>query len=121
MGQPFGQVTPSPKNTLSDRNGHHGEILCLAASEDGKWLVSGGRDKIVGVWNVEGESAKWLVGLRGHKDAITVCTINKVQSIVLITVAVDFITAIGQPDSSYSYRITISTSCSCFVVHSICH
>jgi ribosomal RNA-processing protein 9 len=55
--------------------GHKGEILDIAASEDGKWLVSGGRDKIVGVWDVSGEG-KWVAGMRGHKDAVTVSRIE---------------------------------------------
>lgn len=72
VGKPFGQAQLSgPKAKVSDA-GHKGEILCLAASEDGKWLVTGGRDKVVGVWNVEGEEPKWITGMRGHKDAITV-------------------------------------------------
>lgn len=53
-------------------NGHNGEILCLAASEDGKWLVSGGRDKVMGVWDVSEREPKWVTGLKGHKDAVTV-------------------------------------------------
>ncbi|ADV24458.1 ribosomal RNA-processing protein 9 [Cryptococcus gattii E566] len=52
-------------------NGHNGEILCLAASEDGKWLVSGGRDKVIGVWNVSEREPSWVAGLKGHKDAVT--------------------------------------------------
>ncbi|WVN91081.1 uncharacterized protein L203_106328 [Cryptococcus depauperatus CBS 7841] len=53
------------------QNGHQGEILCLAASEDGKWLVSGGQDKTVGVWDISGHDPKWVTAFKGHKDAIT--------------------------------------------------
>lgn len=54
--------------------GHDGEILCIAASEDGRYVVTGGRDKLVGVWNADGAEGevKWVAGLRGHKDAVTV-------------------------------------------------
>jgi ribosomal RNA-processing protein 9 len=77
--------------------GHKGTIYCLAASEDGKYVVTGGKDKLVGVWEVQpgsgnsvprrasvsakkrktkrkaGEGGvKWLRGLTGHKDAVTV-------------------------------------------------
>ena len=52
--------------------GHKGDILDVAASEDGKWLVTGGRDKIVGVWDVSGEEGAWVTGMKGHKDAVTV-------------------------------------------------
>ncbi|BGO91733.1 hypothetical protein NBRC10512_006215 [Rhodotorula toruloides] len=50
--------------------GHTDEILDLAISHDGKMLASAGRDKVIGCWNVEGESGKWLRGLGGHKDAV---------------------------------------------------
>lgn len=77
MGKPFGQAQLSGPKAKGGENGHQGEILCLAASEDGKYLVSGGRDRIVGVWNVEDDEAKWISGMRGHKDAITVsCSLS---------------------------------------------
>ncbi|WWC68182.1 uncharacterized protein I206_102105 [Kwoniella pini CBS 10737] len=64
IGKPFGQA-------VGDSDGHKGEILCIAASEDGKFVVTGGRDKVIGVWNVEGDEPVWVTGLRGHKDAVT--------------------------------------------------
>jgi ribosomal RNA-processing protein 9 len=70
VGKPFGQARAGPSKTESE--GHRGEILCLAASEDGKWLVSGGRDKVIGVWDVSGVQPVWRAGMRGHKDAVTV-------------------------------------------------
>lgn len=69
-GLPFGR---SPKVVLGEApQGHRGELLALAASEDGKFLVSAGRDKVIGVWNVEGDEPQWVAGIKGHKDAITV-------------------------------------------------
>lgn len=69
-GKPFGQARPGPSTELT---GHTGEILSIAASEDGRWLVSGGRDKVIGVWDVSGEGEPiWRTGMRGHKDAISV-------------------------------------------------
>jgi ribosomal RNA-processing protein 9 len=112
MGSPFGQIhsmdTKSgkkggkasqnggksnggggKKNGVSDKlaqQGHTGAVLCLVASEDGKYLITGGKDKIIGVWSVEPvlpgstsepETAgvKWMRGLTGHKDAVTVRTV----------------------------------------------
>lgn len=62
------------KNTplRSEEGGHKGAILSMAASEDGKWLVTGGQDKIVGVWDVSGDEPRWAAGMRGHKDAVAV-------------------------------------------------
>lgn len=72
LGKPFGQARFIGPKVEAAGSGHKGEILCLAASEDDAWLVSGGRDKVVGVWRVKGGS-RWVTGMRGHKDAITVC------------------------------------------------
>lgn len=55
--------------------GHTDEILDLAISHDGKLLASAGRDKVIGCWDVEGESGKWVRGLAGHKDVVGVRTI----------------------------------------------
>ncbi|GFZ51616.1 hypothetical protein JCM24511_09383 [Saitozyma sp. JCM 24511] len=69
VGKPFGQARAGP--SMTEVEGHRGEILCLAASEDGRWLVSGGRDKAIGVWDVSGDQPAWKAGMRGHKDAVT--------------------------------------------------
>jgi WD40 repeat protein len=39
-------------------------------SGDGKYLASGGRDRKVGVWDVEKE--EWVKGFPGHRDTISV-------------------------------------------------
>lgn len=45
-------------------------MLALALSGDGKYLASGGKDRKVGVWDVEKE--EWVKGFGGHKDSISV-------------------------------------------------
>lgn len=62
------------KNTPlhSPEGGHTGPVFCLAASEDGKWVVTGGQDRVIGVWDVSGDEPVWVTGMRGHKDAVTV-------------------------------------------------
>lgn len=106
IGSPFGQIHTGDKKTgkkngskgkpgknkvntkvngVNDKAGsagHTGAVLCLAASEDGKYLLTGGKDKVIGVWQVDaasdvpedgsGAAVKWLRGLSGHKDAVTV-------------------------------------------------
>jgi ribosomal RNA-processing protein 9 len=102
VGAPFGQSQAGEKKTgkkggkgkqvvkkvngKQDKavasQGHAGAILCLAASEDGKYLLTGGKDKVIGVWQVESPisneegatdvEVKWMRGLGGHKDAVTV-------------------------------------------------
>ncbi|ORY21246.1 WD40-repeat-containing domain protein [Naematelia encephala] len=71
VGKPFGPARVSGPKVAGASQGHIGEILCLAVSEDGRYLVSGGRDKIVGVWDVESDEAIWKAGIRGHKDAVS--------------------------------------------------
>ena len=57
---------------------HKGEILCIAASEDGKYLATGGRDKIIGVWDISGDEPVYKRGIPGHKDAVTSLSIPPV-------------------------------------------
>ena len=52
--------------------GHTDEILALALSSDGKILASAGRDKRLGVWDVSGDTPKWIRSFGGHRDIISV-------------------------------------------------
>ena len=54
-----------------DLAGHSDEIWALSLSSDGKHLATGGKDRRVGIWDVE--KGLWLKGFRGHKDSISVC------------------------------------------------
>lgn len=85
------------KQTSTASSGHKGSIYCIAASEDGRYVVTGGKDKMVGVWEVQPGSStaiprrasakakkrrsgkksgdggvQWVRGLMGHKDSVTV-------------------------------------------------
>ncbi|KAI1199565.1 WD40 repeat-like protein [Nemania serpens] len=53
-----------------DKNfkGHVGQILCVAASDDGKYVVTGGDDKRIVVWD---SSLKPLRVFTQHRDAVT--------------------------------------------------
>ncbi|KAI1367397.1 WD40-repeat-containing domain protein [Xylaria arbuscula] len=53
-----------------DKNykGHVGQILCVAASDDGKYVVTGGDDKRIVVWD---SSLKPLRVFTHHRDAVT--------------------------------------------------
>ncbi|KAG7093625.1 hypothetical protein E1B28_007289 [Marasmius oreades] len=55
-----------------DTKGHTDEVLALAVSHDGKYLVSGGRDRKIGVWDAD--KCDWIksfVGPSGHRDGIS--------------------------------------------------
>ncbi|EAU84125.2 Rnu3ip2 protein [Coprinopsis cinerea okayama7 len=58
--------------------GHTDEILGLAVSGDEKLLASAGRDKTVGIWDLEAD--KWVKGFSGHlahKDAVSSVAFKK--------------------------------------------
>ncbi|KAF8463760.1 WD40-repeat-containing domain protein [Gautieria morchelliformis] len=59
----------------SELSGHSDEVLALALSGDGKYLVSGGKDRTVGVWDVIGLA--WVKGFVGHKDTISALSFRK--------------------------------------------
>lgn len=49
--------------------GHKGHVLCLAVTSDGKFLASGGRDKIIHIWDPD--SLQHVHTFKGHKDAVS--------------------------------------------------
>ncbi|KAF7978547.1 hypothetical protein HWV62_45456 [Athelia sp. TMB] len=55
--------------------GHTDEVLALALSGDGKYLASGGKDRRVGIWDVEDD--KWVKGFGGHKDTVSALAFRK--------------------------------------------
>lgn len=57
-------------HAANEIRGHVDEILALALSSDGKYLVSGGRDRRLGVWDAE--KNEWIRSFGGHRDMITV-------------------------------------------------
>ncbi|KAI9346801.1 WD40-repeat-containing domain protein [Zopfochytrium polystomum] len=48
--------------------GHHDQILCLAASFDGQYIATGGRDKAIHIWSVADN--KHLGVFTQHRDAV---------------------------------------------------
>ena len=52
-------------------HGHSGEILALSLTTDGTLLASAGTDRLLGSWDVSGDSCKWVKGYKGHKDTIS--------------------------------------------------
>ncbi|KAF4579586.1 pre-rRNA processing protein [Pleurotus pulmonarius] len=72
-GKGKGKVPPA-----GDVKGHTDEVLALALSSDGKYLVSGGRDRRVVVWDAE--KAEWIKCFTGpmcHRDAVSSLSFRK--------------------------------------------
>jgi WD40 repeat protein len=72
-----GQVNANATSCFADarnpdgilRAGHSGSVQALAFSSDGRWLASGGYDKVIIVWNLSSGREEFRLG--GHKNATT--------------------------------------------------
>ena len=53
-----------------DVDGHTDEVWVLALSPDGRLLESGGKDRKVGVWDVEKDV--WVKGFKNHRQGVSV-------------------------------------------------
>ncbi|KAH7929245.1 WD40 repeat-like protein [Leucogyrophana mollusca] len=77
----FHKKRPEPKGkgkekaTSHDIEGHTDELLAVAVSSDGKFLASGGKDRKVGIWDVEKE--EWVKGFWAHKDWVSSLVFRK--------------------------------------------
>ncbi|KAI5121593.1 hypothetical protein M0805_009464 [Coniferiporia weirii] len=69
-----------------DVQGHTDEVLTLALSDDGKYLASGGKDRMLVVWDAE--KGEWLRSFGGHKDTISSLAFRK-SSNQLYTASLD--------------------------------
>jgi hypothetical protein len=56
--------------------GHRDELWSIAVSSDGKYLASGGKDRRIGLWDLQ--KGSWIKGFTGHKDSISVRKIFEV-------------------------------------------
>ncbi|RPD58341.1 WD40 repeat-like protein [Lentinus tigrinus ALCF2SS1-7] len=63
--------------STDELHGHTDEVWALAVSPDGKYLASGGKDRRVGVWDVE--KNEWVKGFGGHRDCISALAFRKAQ------------------------------------------
>lgn len=57
--------------TPGQGQGHSDEIWALTSSSDGKYLISGGKDRRICVWSLESGETSFVRALGGHKDSIT--------------------------------------------------
>ena len=58
------------RGTHPDKQASNGEILSVAISSDGRYVVSGGRDNVIRVFDARAAQAEVKV-MSGHRDAIT--------------------------------------------------
>lgn len=58
------------KTSPAGQQSHHGEILAVAVTHDGRYVVSGARDSIIRVFDSRVQYAQ-VQELKGHRDAVT--------------------------------------------------
>ncbi|RPA95990.1 WD40 repeat-like protein [Choiromyces venosus 120613-1] len=63
------------KENAQDFQGHAGPILCVAASQDGKFVATGGQDTRIVVWDAE--LMKALKVFKFHRGAVTGLTFRR--------------------------------------------
>ncbi len=66
--------------TPETEDGHTSEILALAVSWDGRYLASGGRDKLLRVWDAR--TGARVEAFKGHRDAISCLAFRRNTSTV---------------------------------------
>ena len=61
---------PSSTGSLCTQSftGHKNYVLCVAASYDGAWVVSGSKDRTVQFWDAKTAEAQFI--LQGHRDSV---------------------------------------------------
>lgn len=47
--------------------GHEGSALCVAVSHDGKWILSGSKDRTARIWDARAGAIQYT--LQGHKTS----------------------------------------------------
>ncbi|TFK79276.1 WD40 repeat-like protein [Polyporus arcularius HHB13444] len=65
------------KGNAGEVKGHTDEVWALAVSPDDKYLASGGKDRRVGVWDVE--KNEWVKAFGVHRDSISALAFRKAQ------------------------------------------
>ncbi|KAH9064596.1 WD40 repeat-like protein [Lactarius vividus] len=74
----FRKLRPGGKGkekAAAETPGHTDVVLALALSDDGRYLASAGKDRRLGVWDVE--KGEWVRGFGGHRDTISAVVFRK--------------------------------------------
>jgi small GTP-binding protein len=60
--------------------GRRGSVTALATSPDGRWIVAGGNDGVLGLWNL---ATRKVWKLRGHRDGISSIAITSDSTVAV--------------------------------------
>ena len=55
--------------------GHFGDVISCAFSKDGKYLITGGQDRTVRIWDFK--TGEYFNTPRGHKSGVIKCKFSK--------------------------------------------
>ncbi|KAI8984324.1 WD40-repeat-containing domain protein [Mycotypha africana] len=69
---------PGGRKGVKNFDGHTDHILCLAISNDGKYLASGGKDKCINIWSVTED--KHIAKFTQHRDAVSGLAFRKTSN-----------------------------------------
>lgn len=75
-----------PKAVLE---GHVSVVRGLAVSQDGRWAVSGGRDRVVLVWDLQGQAKKAGKGKASPSVVQTIMALEQIEAVGLLRVEED--------------------------------
>jgi ribosomal RNA-processing protein 9 len=83
-GKPYGEKREG--NGGSRPKSRNAEVLAVAVSSDGRYLASGGRDKLVRVWDTR--SQRLVESFSGHRDLVS-CLVFRLNSHMLFSGSFD--------------------------------
>uniref|UniRef100_A0A1I7Y509 WD_REPEATS_REGION domain-containing protein n=1 Tax=Steinernema glaseri TaxID=37863 RepID=A0A1I7Y509_9BILA len=104
----LGRIQYYPKNA----DNHKGGVTALAVSFDGRWLVSGGFDHVVKVWDLK--TLRLVHNFLGHRGPITSLVFRKGSSFELFSGSKDRavkawnLDQFGYVDTSYGHQDSVS-------------
>lgn len=71
------KIAKRVRGTAVDAPGHWDEILCIAVSPDGKYVVTGGRDRRIVVWSAENLAFVKAFDMRDRKGVVLGLTFRR--------------------------------------------
>ncbi|VXD17791.1 putative WD-40 repeat protein [Planktothrix serta PCC 8927] len=96
----------SPIKLLQTLTGHQAAIYAVAIAPDGKKIASGGEDKTIKIWNLEG---KLLHNIRAHQERIWQLTFSQ-DGQLLASASQDGTVKLWKPDGKPVKTLTVQKS-----------
>jgi WD40 repeat protein len=75
------EILAAAESHFQDTGWHKGQVSCVALSEDGRWLVTGGEDAKVKIWDLTTRQVH--ADLLGHKTWVRAVTFSEDDSVIV--------------------------------------